>query len=137
MLRASRNRVNSGRNWLFSPDVRAAAHVAHRTESLGAGALLLLASDGFLALASDYAAYDLTGLMAAAKSKGLAALGEELRAIEAADAGGEKFARFKKSDDATALLLIEIESILFRPESAHFEKLDIFILTSWSKDEDQ
>jgi hypothetical protein len=28
-----------------------------------------------------------------------------LRAIENADAMGEKFARFKKSDDATALLI--------------------------------
>jgi hypothetical protein len=32
-------------------------------------------------------------------------LGEELRAIEAGDPGGDKFPRFKKSDDATALLL--------------------------------
>ena len=37
--------------------------------------------------------------------QGLAALGAELRAIEDADARGEKFPRFKKSDDATALLL--------------------------------
>ena len=36
-------------------------------------------------------------------TKGLAALGEELRAIEADDTGGEKFSRFKNSDDATAL----------------------------------
>jgi hypothetical protein len=105
LLRASRNRINSGTHWLFSPDVRAALHVSYRTEALMPGALLLLASDGFLALASDYDAYDLPGLMAAAKTKGLGALGEELRAIEAADPDGEKYARFKKSDDATALLL--------------------------------
>jgi len=43
--------------------------------------------------------------MAAAMSRGLAVLGEELRAIEAGDSGGDKFPRFKKSDDATALLL--------------------------------
>jgi hypothetical protein len=29
-LRASRNRINSGNNWLFSPDVKAAAHVSRR-----------------------------------------------------------------------------------------------------------
>jgi hypothetical protein len=69
------------------------------------GSTLLLASDGFLALASDYGAYGADGLMAAAMEKGLDALGQELRAIEAADAGGDKFPRFKKSDDATALLL--------------------------------
>ena len=105
LLRAGRNRINSGSHWLFSPDARAALHVSFQTEALAPGALLLLASDGFLALASDYDAYDAAGLVTAAKEKGLAALGEELRAIEAADPEGEKFARFKKSDDATALLL--------------------------------
>ena len=105
LLRAARNRINSGRNWLFSPDVRAAGHVMHRTMMLNEGAMMLIASDGFLALATDYDAYDMQGLMAAAKSKGLAALGEQLRAIEKTDPLGEKFSRFKKSDDATAVLL--------------------------------
>jgi hypothetical protein len=105
LLRAARNRINSVRNWLFSPDPRAAGHVTHRTAMLEDGALVLIASDGFLALTTDYGAYDMPGLMAAAKSKGLAALGEELRAIEITDPLGEKFSRFKKSDDATAVLL--------------------------------
>jgi len=104
-LRAARGRVNSGSYWLFTPDKRAAAHAQRRIVKVEKGALLLLASDGFLALASDYGAYDAAGLIAAAKTKGLAAIGEELRAIENGDASGEKFARFKKSDDATALLL--------------------------------
>jgi serine/threonine protein phosphatase PrpC len=105
LLRAARNRINSGQNWLFTPDARAAAHVARRTMTVQEDALLLIASDGFLALVSDYGAYDAAGLMAAATDKGLAALGEELRAIEEDDARGEKFLRFKKSDDATAVLL--------------------------------
>jgi hypothetical protein len=67
--------------------------------------VLLLATDGFLALASDYGVYSADSLMAAAMSKGLAAMGEELRAIEAGDTGGDKFPRFKKSDDATAILV--------------------------------
>ena len=104
-LRAARNRINSGDNWLFSPDVKAAAHGSRRVMKLAPGSILLLATDGFLALASDYGAYSSDSLMAAAMSKGLAALGEELRAIEAGDSGGDKFPRFKKSDDATALLL--------------------------------
>ena len=104
-LRAARARVNSGDYWLFTPDKRAAAHAQRKIVKADTGALLLLASDGFLALASDYGAYDAPGLVAAAKAKGLAAMGEELRAIENEDAVGEKFARFKKSDDATALLL--------------------------------
>jgi hypothetical protein len=104
-LRAGRNRINSGNSWLFSPDVKAASHVSRRIVKAASGSTLLLASDGFLALASDYGAYSADSLMAAAMDKGLKALGEELRAIEAGDAGGDKFPRFKKCDDATALLL--------------------------------
>jgi serine/threonine protein phosphatase PrpC len=104
-LRAARNRINSGNNWLFSPDVRAASHVSRRIVKLSPGSTVLLATDGLLALVSDYGAYSADGLLAAALDKGLAALGEELRVIEAGDEGGDKFARFKKSDDATALLL--------------------------------
>lgn len=104
-LRARRNHFNSGKTWLFSPDKRAAAHAGRRIVAVEKGAHLLLASDGFLALASDYGAYDMMGLLKAAKSKGLAAMGRELRAIEAADPDGNTFARFKKSDDSTALLL--------------------------------
>jgi hypothetical protein len=104
-LRTRRNQVNSGNYWLFSPDKRAASHAGRRIVAVEKGAHLLLASDGFLALASDYGAYDAMGLLKAAKAKGLAALGRELRAIEAADPDGNRFARFKKSDDSTALLL--------------------------------
>jgi hypothetical protein len=104
-LRLARNRVNSGSYWLFSPDRRAAQHAQRRIVAVEKGAHLLLATDGFLALASDYGVYDAVGLLSAAKTKGLKALGDEIRAIENADALGETFARFKKSDDATALLL--------------------------------
>jgi hypothetical protein len=103
--RAARNHINMGRHWLFSPDPRAAEHVSRTTRDFEPGAVILLTSDGFLALVSDYGAYDLEGLMKAARDKGLAALGAALRAIEEEDAAGEKFPRFKKSDDATALLL--------------------------------
>ena len=43
--------------------------------------------------------------MQAAVEKGLKALGEELRAIEAGDAGATNFRASRRSDDATALLL--------------------------------
>jgi len=104
-LRASRNRINSGNDWLFSPDVKAAPHVSRRVIKVAPGSDLLLVTDGFLALASDYGAYSADSLMAAALTTGLKTLGEELRAIEEGDSGGDKFPRFKKSDDATALLL--------------------------------
>ena len=105
LQRAARNRINSGSYWLFSPNPRAAQHVAHTKVKASPGDFLLLASDGLLALATDYGAYDGLGLISAARENGLVALGQELRAIENADALGEKFARFKKSDDATGLLL--------------------------------
>jgi hypothetical protein len=61
-LRTARNRVNSGGHWLFSPDKRAAAHANRRIVAVEKGAHLLLASDGFLALVSNYGAYDAMGL---------------------------------------------------------------------------
>jgi hypothetical protein len=104
-LRMSRNRINSGNNWLFSPDVKAASHVSRRIVKVKPGSEILLLTDGFLALASDYGAYSADSLMTAVLSNGLAALGKQLRAIEEDDSGGDRFPRFKKSDDATALLL--------------------------------
>ena len=104
-LRTARNRINSGATWLFSPDARAASHVSRRVIKTVPGTVLLLATDGFAALASDYGVYSADSLMDASLSRGLAALGEELRTIEAEDSGGDKFPRFKKSDDSTALLI--------------------------------
>jgi hypothetical protein len=105
-LRASRNRMNTGKGgWCFGPDPSAADHVSAQTVSAPKDTLVLLASDGFLALASDYGAYDADGLVATAASGGLEGLATELRAIEADDPEGSKFPRFKTSDDATAVLL--------------------------------
>ena len=66
---------------------------------------ILLGTDGFLALAIDYGRYSPESLLAAAEQRGLALLGDELRAVEAADPDGLRYPRFKRSDDATALLL--------------------------------
>ncbi|HWA30807.1 MAG TPA: protein phosphatase 2C domain-containing protein [Rhizomicrobium sp.] len=104
-LRKARNFANTDGHWAFGPDVRAADHVASLQIAAPKGTVLLLCSDGFLALASDYNAYDTDALIAAAQSRGLKTLTEELRAIERDDAKGRKFPRFKTSDDATALLL--------------------------------
>ena len=104
-LRKARNLVNTGSHWAFSPDPQAAEHVAMKRVAAPSGSLLLLASDGFLALLTDYGRYSAHTLMRSAAEKGLAGLGEELRAIEEADPDGHKHPRFKKSDDATAVLL--------------------------------
>jgi hypothetical protein len=109
-LRAARNLVNTSRGgWLFGPDVTAADHSETRRADIPAGTHLLLVTDGFLALVSDYRRYDIDALLDAAKHAGLAALGRELRAVENDDPEGVQFPRFKKSDDATALLLQAVE----------------------------
>jgi hypothetical protein len=104
-LRKARNRVNTGSHWAFGPDPRAADFVSMKHVAAAKGAMLLLASDGFLALTTDYGRYSAHALIEKAVAKGLAALGEELREIEDADPQGRKHPRFKKSDDATAVLL--------------------------------
>lgn len=105
-LRAARNQVNTPKGgYLFGPDVTAADHLRHTRIEIGHGACVLLASDGFLALVGDYGRYTIESLIGAAARAGLAALGKELRAIEADDPEGRLYPRFKKSDDATAVLL--------------------------------
>ena len=106
MLRKMRNRVNGGGgSWLFGTEPACADHVNEIEARCGLGATLLLASDGLFALVSDYGRYDAAEFIAAAENFGLETLGEELRAVEAADANGAQYPRFKRSDDATGLLL--------------------------------
>jgi Protein phosphatase 2C len=105
-LRDSRNRVNTqGGAWLFAPDAACAGHARHAAHPAQGVSRLLLATDGFLALAADYGRYSPEALLAAAEKKGLKALTAELRSIEASDPDGRQYPRFKRSDDATALLL--------------------------------
>ena len=105
MLRASRNYVNTAEEWLFAPDAACADHAKELRVTALADSPILLASDGFLALASDYGRYSPETLFDAARERGPVVLGEELRAVEAADPEGLRYPRFKRSDDATALLL--------------------------------
>ena len=90
---------------VFTLDPRCANHARFWTIKLQRPAHVLLATDGFSALADRYGAYDAGGIVSAALERGLAELGRELRAIEMDDAGGAKHPRWKRSDDATALLL--------------------------------
>jgi len=101
----SRNQVNTGTDWLFAPDAACASHAKSAEAQIAPGAIVLLASDGFLALTSDYGRYTPEQLYETAQANGLQKLGQELRATETADSAGRTFPRFKSSDDATALLL--------------------------------
>ncbi len=105
MFQASRAKANlPGGSYLFGVEPQASEQVARARIAAPPGTLILLCTDGFLALASDYGLYNPQSLIAAAAAKGLAALGAELRAVEEDDAEGRKFPRFKKSDDATTVL---------------------------------
>lgn len=105
-LCARRNKFNTaGGTWLFTPDPKCAKHAQSDAAPLAGGARVLVASDGFFALVTEYALYTVPELMAACEKKGLAALATEVRAIEAEDPEGVKYPRFKKSDDATALIV--------------------------------
>jgi hypothetical protein len=106
LFRAGRSRSNvAGGTWLFGTEAQASEHVARARAVVLPGTLVLLSTDGFLALAGSYGAYDLTGLIKAAAQKGLQTLGAELRAVEESDPEARRFPRFKQSDDATAVLL--------------------------------
>lgn len=105
-LRARRNRFNTPKGpWLFTPDPKCAKHAQTAQAKVAAGAVLLLASDGFLASVTDYERYTVDTIVDAALARGLAPIVDELRAVEATDPEGNKFPRFKPSDDATAILL--------------------------------
>lgn len=107
MLRAVRAQHNlpNGGYWVFGLQDACADHARVWTLPLERPAHVLLATDGFSALVDRYRVYDAAGLVRAALDQGLQELGRELRAIETADAGGAHHPRFKKSDDATALLM--------------------------------
>jgi hypothetical protein len=107
MLRAVRAKHNLPEHgyWVFGLQPECADHARHWTLELKRPAHVLLCTDGFSALVDRYRVYDAGSLVQAALDKGLQELGRELRAIETADAGAALHPRFKKSDDATALLL--------------------------------
>lgn len=106
MLRRMRAELNcAGASWTFGIDPACADQARTWSLRLKRPAHILLMSDGFAALTDRYRVYDCGALVRAALDKGLQELGRELRAIEHDDAGGARHPRFKKSDDATALLL--------------------------------
>lgn len=101
-LRDSRNRRSRP---VLSVEPGEIDRLATGFAACGTGDELLLMSDGFFALVDSYAVYDEAALFAAARAKGLARLGIELRGIEADDPACTRYPRFKQSDDATALWL--------------------------------
>jgi hypothetical protein len=106
MLRGQRSAINRpGSQWTFGIDPACADHARIWTIPLKRPAHILLMTDGYSALADRYRVYTPGDLLRAVLERGLHEIGQELRAIETADAGGAKHPRFKASDDATALLM--------------------------------
>lgn len=106
LLRAQRDRHNiEGGYWVFGIDPACAKHARFWRLMLERPAHLLLATDGFAALVDRYAEYSASTLIRRALDKGLHKLGRELRDVEEEDARGARHPRWKRSDDATALLL--------------------------------
>ncbi|UOM33925.1 hypothetical protein [Acuticoccus sp. I52.16.1] len=102
-LRTVRNTANTQDGYpVFAPDEGcmrwARQHVVGAREGRA-----LLVSDGFEAAIDDYALYDGAALMAAAGD--LEAVLAEVRAVENDDPDLTRFPRFKRSDDATAMLV--------------------------------
>jgi Protein phosphatase 2C len=105
-LRDSRDTFNTGQGrWVLGLEPAAAHHMSRATFNRRGAVKGLLMSDGYSALELKYARYGTQALLDASLDKGLAAMGAELRAIEELeDPDGRIWPRFKRSDDATAVL---------------------------------
>lgn len=97
--------LNPAQAAVFSLDPACADAARAWTLHVARPGYALLATDGFSALVDRYDIHDAAGLITAARKDGLAQLATQLRAIESADASSIRHPRFKRSDDATALLL--------------------------------
>jgi len=90
----------------LSPNADASAAATNfATAAVSAGDELLLMSDGFSSLITDYKKHTARSLVECVRTHGLGHLAQEIRRIEAEDAACVRFPRFKVSDDATALWL--------------------------------
>jgi len=106
-LRASRARLNTeGGAWTLGIHPEAAEHVRIETPAPSLPATGLLCTDGFADLVDNYARCTAAEMMARAEGDGLAPLLREIRRVERdVDPNGLQFPRYKRSDDASAILV--------------------------------
>jgi hypothetical protein len=106
-LRASRARQNTeGGVWLLGIHPDAGDHVRIEMPEVRLPMLGLLCSDGFADSVDNYGLHSATDLMDRAERDGLGGLLAEIRRIERdIDPKGLQFPRYKRSDDASAVLV--------------------------------
>lgn len=106
-LRASRARHNTeGGVWTLGIHPDAGAHIRIERPAVQLPALGLLCSDGFADIVDNYALHGAAALIDRAERDGLQALLNEIRRIERdIDPQGRQFPRYKRSDDASAILV--------------------------------
>jgi hypothetical protein len=106
-LRASRARHNTeGGVWTLGIHPEAGDHVRIEMPAVRLPAVGLLCSDGFADIVDNYALHSAAALMDRAERHGLAPLLAEIRRLERdVDPKGLQFPRYKRSDDASAVLV--------------------------------
>ncbi len=106
-LRTSRAKQNTeGGVWTLGIHPDAAAHVRIEMPEVALPALGLLCSDGFADSVDNYRLHGAADLMDQAERRGLGPLLSEIRRVEREfDPNGLQYPRFKRSDDASALLV--------------------------------
>lgn len=107
VLRDQRSAMNTPNGyWILADDPAAVDHARTGQLPAAAGDHVLLATDGFARLVDVFGRYQSwQALVTDARTRGLRALGADLRQLETADADRSRYPRVKPHDDATAMLL--------------------------------
>lgn len=107
-LRAKRSRLNSDPEgvWTLGVVPEAAEHMRIERLDVPVPATAILCTDGFADLVDNYGICTEAALIERAEAAGLQALLDELRRIErVVDPDGVQFPRYKRCDDASAVLV--------------------------------
>lgn len=106
ILQRNRSRMNTPEGyWILSFSQPALDHIHTERITVDPNEPIILMSDGFTRALEMFDAMDEAKLYQTILSNGVSYVGERLRQREADDASCRRYPRFKKSDDATCLVL--------------------------------